>query len=277
MDTQKDITTLSFGAGVQSTTLAMMIINRDPRLVEVMGQNLPTDFIFADPGSETKSTYEHVDRVGEIAAGVGITLHKVSKGSLIDEMLSGRKFTIPAFLKNDVGELGILRRQCTRDYKIEPIHKKLRELMGVGYRRHAKAQAMVWVGISVDEIQRMKPSRYPYETKVFPLIEMNWRRSDCLNYLKTIGMQHVGKSSCIFCPYKSNREFLNMKRDEPDEWIRLVEIDRQIRQVDLTEAGVRSIPYIHRSCVPIDEAELGQNQLDLVDMFDNECEGLCGV
>lgn len=274
---QNDITTLSFGAGVQSTTLAMLIINRDDRLVSVMGDDLPTDFIFADPGSESAATYEHADRVAALAEAAGIGFHKVSKGSLIEEILSGRKFTIPAFTVDDANEQGILRRQCTRDYKIEPIHKKIRELMNIGWRRHAKASARVWVGISVDEIQRMKPSRYHYETKVFPLIEMNWRRSDCLNYLREIGMSDVGKSSCIFCPYKSNREFLRMQTEEPEEWARVVEIDRQIRLVDLTEAGVKSTPYIHRSCVPIDEAELGQNQLDLVDMFDNECEGLCGV
>ena len=44
-------------------------------------------------------------------------------------------------------------------------------------------------------------------------------------------------------------------------------------------AGVdRSIPWLHRSCVPLEEVDLS-TEMDAgqLDMFGNECEGLCGV
>ena len=42
--------------------------------------------------------------------------------------------------------------------------------------------------------------------------------------------------------------------------------------------GIRGEVFLHRSCVPLDQADLStaadQGQLDL---WPNECEGMCGV
>ena len=34
------------------------------------------------------------------------------------------------------GKKGMIMRQCTNDYKIQPIKKKIRELCDVGYKKH---------------------------------------------------------------------------------------------------------------------------------------------
>ena len=66
-----------------------------------------------------------------------------------------------------------------------------------------------------------------------------------------------------------------MRDHDPDSWADAVWVDRNIR------TGFRKIRgevYLHRSAVPLDEADLttdaDRGQLDL---WPNECEGLCGV
>jgi len=169
---QKDVTVLSFGAGVQSTTLAMLIINKDKRLTSVFGDNLPTDFIFADPGSESNSTYKHIEKIKGLCESVGIGFHTVRPSekyeqTLKDELLNAKFLSIPAYIKSPNKKTGMARRFCTKKYKVEPVQTKARRLMGVGFYKEAKKVATVWIGISLDEIQRMKTSTKKWEQKSF--------------------------------------------------------------------------------------------------------------
>lgn len=63
-----------------------------------------------------------------------------------------------------------------------------------------------------------------------------------------------------------------MKLKQPAEWQQAVTLDHQIR--NSSRMGVRQPIYLHRSCKPLDEVDLGENQLEL---FDCECSGVCGV
>lgn len=83
------------------------------------------------------------------------------------------------------------------------------------------------------------------------------------------------KSACIGCPYHGDAHWRQMRAEDPDAWADAVAIDRLIR------TGFRNLRgevYLHRSCVPLDEADLDtpedRGQLDL---FGNECEGMCGL
>ncbi len=66
-----------------------------------------------------------------------------------------------------------------------------------------------------------------------------------------------------------------MRDDDPEAWADAVEVDRALRT---GVRGIRGEVYLHRSCVPLDEANLStladHGQLDL---WPNECEGMCGV
>jgi len=111
-------------------------------------------------------------------------------------------------------------------------------------------------------------------TKKFPLIEMEWSRLDCLKYLKSIGMEDVGKSACVFCPYASNEQFLELKQNDPEGWELAVYIDEQIRTMG---KGKDREFYIHSSCVPLKDVDFENKQKELFDAFDNECDGMCGL
>lgn len=58
-------------------------------------------------------------------------------------------------------------------------------------------------------------------------------------------------------------------------WADAIEVDQALRN---GISGIRDEVFLHRSCVPLDEADLStasdRGQLDL---WPNECEGMCGV
>lgn len=66
--------------------------------------------------------------------------------------------------------VGMIRRQCTTMSKIEPIRLKVRELAGLT-RKRCPTYPVVhqWLGISMDEAVRIKPSRAAWQLNRFPL------------------------------------------------------------------------------------------------------------
>jgi hypothetical protein len=198
---------------------------------------------------------------------------------MINSIKNNTKFpTAPFFTQNVItGKKGMLRRQCTSDYKIQPIKKKLRELCNIGYKKHFPKDKYIeqWIGISTDEIQRMKPSRDPYILNRHPLIELKMSRQDCINYLNKNKIPSPEKSACIICPYHNDAYWHFMKTERLSEFKEAVELDKKIR------TGAKNIKdnlYLHKSCKPLDEVEFDKKENDKqLDMFNNECEGMCGV
>ena len=266
------MTVISLGAGVQSSAMAIMAAKGDLPPVDCA--------IFADTGYEPKMVYAYLDLLKKI---LPFPIHLVAKGNIKTDMLNsienGTRFpTAPFFTKNvDTGKKGMLRRQCTNDYKIQPIRQKIRKLCNVAKGKHFPKDKYVeqWIGISTDEAQRMKPARDKYIYNRHPLIEANLSRQDCLDYLKKNDIPLPEKSACIVCPYHNDAYWHFMKTERPSEFADAVEFDKKIRQ------GSRSIKdevFLHRKCIPLDEVEFNKKETDKqLDMFNNECEGMCGV
>ena len=173
---------------------------------------------------------------------------------------------------------GISRRQCTRENKIAPIEKKLRTLLGYEPKKRIPAgSAEVWIGISMDEVIRMKPARPAWQVNRWPLIEKRMSRRDCLHWLERNGYPGPPKSSCIGCPFHSNSMWRAMRDMDPVAWDDAVHVDHAIRTGG-TLRGMRAGQFMHRDCMPLDQVDLStledRGQLNL---FLNECEGLCGV
>ncbi|NSY99622.1 hypothetical protein G6M70_16615 [Agrobacterium tumefaciens] len=292
---------LSLGAGVQSTTMALMAAHGE------IGP-MPDCAIFADTGWEPKAVYEHLDWLmsGNV---LPFPVHIVSAGNIRDELIGageGKRWaSIPAFAKavtpagavvpvydeDENGELieigsrstaretvsiGMIRRQCTTDFKIVPIRRKVRELAGLTRKRsphHPVVEA--WIGISTDEIIRAKPSFEAWQIKRFPLIEKRMSRCDCLAWLHRHGYPEPPKSACIGCPFHDNARWRAMRDFDEEAWDDAILVDRALRT---GLRGIRGEVYLHRSCVPLDKADLStladHGQLDL---WPNECEGMCGV
>lgn len=166
--------------------------------------------------------------------------------------------------------VGMIRRQCTTDFKIVPIRRKVRELAGLTRKRSPPyPETEARIGISTDDIMRAKPSFEAWQTKRFPLIEKRMSRQDCLAWLRRHDYPIPAKSACIGCPFHDNRRRRQMREGDRHSWEDAVEVDRALRH---GLRGIRGEVFLHRSCVPLDVADLSiaadHGQLDL---WPNEC------
>jgi hypothetical protein len=180
------------------------------------------------------------------------------------------------------------RRQCTNEYKIQPVQKFYRrKVLGLKKWQRAPREAVIeqWMGISFDEVMRAKPSREKWITNVFPFLSWgcdyldgkNWRRYQIIKWLEDNYPDiKVPRSACIGCPFHSNEEWRKIK-ESPDEWADAVAFDEAIRTDKRTDKIV-SLQFLHRSGNPLSEVDLrsdedkGQGSL-----WNNECEGHCGL
>lgn len=55
-----------------------------------------------------------------------------------------------------------------------------------------------YFGITIDEIQRAKPSEVKWVTSHFPFLDLGMRRVDCATFLREHGFPIPGKSACVF-------------------------------------------------------------------------------
>ncbi len=254
---------ISLGAGVQSTTLALMAARGD--------LPMPDCAIFADTGWEPKAVYTHLDW---LETQLPFPVHRVERGNIRDDLLrcaEGHWADVPAFVKNPDGSVGLINRQCTKQYKIRPIRQKVRQLLGIERKKSPDYPiAEQWIGISTDESIRMKPSMEAWQINVFKLIEKQMSRRACLSWLEERQYPRPPKSSCVGCPFHDNSQWLALT---PDEFAEAVQIDYAIRN-----SRSKGQLFLHRQCVPLDQVDFStaedRGQLNL---FLNECEGMCGV
>lgn len=307
---------ISLGAGVQSSTMALMAAAGEIT-------PMPMAAIFADTQAEPASVYKWLDWLEK---QLPFPVHRVTKGSLEQEgliMRRSRKGTlysktdIPFFTLTDGWERGKIKgRACTADYKIRPILAQARKIVGqtqmkewrakhkaelktlTAWNRLTKKQKKLtrypveaWlecqsdplvlqmIGISLDEIGRAKESRDPWARTTFPLLKKRMRRGDCLRWMSDRGFPEPPRSACVFCPFHNNAEWRRLQVDEPQEFDRAVKFERAVQLAKSNSEKFASVPYLHRSCKPLDtidfrsDVERGQKLLD----WQDECEGMCGV
>jgi hypothetical protein len=164
----------------------------------------------------------------------------------------------------------MVRRQCTSEYKIQVVKQKVRELMGIEKGKRMKPCEM-WLGITMDEASRMKESQMYNITYKYPLIDLRLRRSDCISFFKKNDYPIPMKSSCIFCPYHSDKFWKDLKSEGNGVWDLAVEVDEAIR--DASKRGLNDKLFLHRTCLPLDQVQFADQQ----DLWDEECEGYCGL
>ena len=119
-------TILSLGAGVQSTTLALMAAKGEVT-------PMPDCAIFADTMAEPLAVYEHLDW---LETQLPYPVYRVcwdnletKAGEVGSRKKDGKRYIrgyIPAFM-----ESGLLSRTCTGNFKIFPVKRKVKELFGI--------------------------------------------------------------------------------------------------------------------------------------------------
>ncbi len=238
---------ISLGAGVQSTTMALMAANEE--------LPMPDCAIFADTQWEPASVYKHLDWLESV---LPFPVHRVSAGDIRDSIATGSYDPIPWHVAAGMG-----RRQCTKQFKLYPIRKAVRVMLG-GLTPRGGCE--MWVGISRDEAHRMKPATVAYIENRWPLIEAGLSRADCVAKLERWGIA-APRSACCGCPFLSDADWRERRRQP--EWAETVALSHR-----LAATG----QYMHRSLRPLDQIDLRSwADRGQPDLFGEECEGLCGV
>ena len=185
-----DLIFLSMGWGEQSFTLGAMV---------ALGDLPPIDLaIHADTGHEAQGTYEHARKYTPWLGERGLRVVTVGepRTELVMQEWSG-SVQIPAFTRERrTGSRGQLLRQCTRNWKLNPIRRHVRTLLPGGRPRPESVHC--WQGISLDELERMRDSDVRYIKNVYPLVELRMTRLDCRQYLLEHGLDVPVKSACVY-------------------------------------------------------------------------------
>ena len=273
---------ISLGAGVQSTTMALMAAHGE------IGP-MPSAAIFADTGAEPKAVYDHLSWLMSPNV-LPFPVHIVSAGNIAEDLkrgftttgsqgrFAGAPFFIKRMKQNGASyELSMGRRQCTRHYKVDVLMQAQRKLLGYAPRKRIPPGSIeVWIGISLDEAIRARPARAEWQINRHPLLELRITRRACLDWLAAHGYPIPGKSACTFCPFRDDASWRRMKEDDPASFQQAVEVDELVRKGGHMRKW-RNELFVHRSLTPLVEVDFSDPHADQTDLFGNDCEGMCGV
>lgn len=263
---------ISLGVGVQSSALYYM---------SSMGEIDRCDYaIFADTGGEKTKTLEYFQFLLDWQKkNNGIPLLKAGYVNLKKDLLnqtnsSNNRFAaIPAFTKYE-GKAGMLRRQCTNEYKIAQVTKEFRMALELPGRKRLP-QTEIWQGITLDEVHRMSIPQDKWKIHLYPFCgykvysdgkceridTVSMTRNDILNWFGKNGLPIPEKSSCVFCPFQSDQNWLRLKQTTPADFEEACKVDEQIR--DSSMKGIKSKIYLHDSLKPLREVNFNENQGNL--------------
>lgn len=247
----------------------------------------PDYAVFADTGWEPESVYQTLARLEQ---EVSFPIIRTSNGrSLREDVINGVNaqgqpwMTLPVFLREKDGkEAGINWRQCTKNYKIDPIRRAVQEQLGVRAREVLPYDVSVemWLGITMDEMMRMKPSRNWWIKHRFPLIDdLPMTRDDCKEWVaENYPDWELSRSACIGCPFRNSSSWLDVMKNEPDLFQEAVEIDESLRNGKHNAGQMfRKEAFLHHRRIPLALAVAHDQTQDNVNGFNNECEGHCGL
>ena len=219
-------TFLSFGAGVQTTTMLILVGKGE----------IETDaVIFADTGAEHPETYEYIEKYDKpLCEKIGIPFMTVRMHRKITNVDTGQQE-----YADSLREVIIRRRRvpsvnmrwCTEYAKITPIKLALRGMQKEG---SFVKPATALIGISIDEKHRAfnpdgswkQPHHSEYKN-AYPLIEKGISRDDCHRIIKDYGWPDPVKSGCYFCPFQGPREWVSLYHNHPDLFWDAVALEEQ--------------------------------------------------
>ena len=264
---------ISLGAGVQSSAMSLMA---------AVGEITPMPHcaVFADTGSEPPAVYKWLDW---LEAQLPFKVHRVMKVNLASMALKVRKaksgnfytqYGIPAFILNQEGKVGIAQRQCTEKSKLDAIYQQYNKIRS----RRLKQRVIQWVGISYDEWMRMKPARRTWVQNRYPLVDGKITRKHCLEWMKSRKFPEPPRSACIFCPYHNDDEWRRLKDEDPESFTKAAEWEKLYQHSMSQTTLMRGVPFLHRSLTPLAEIDFSKPESEQqINLFQNECEGMCGV
>ena len=245
----------SFGGGTQSVAIAVLVA--EGRLPK------PERVVIADTGREASETWEYTrEHVDPLLRTVGLEVETASHDLATVDLYSTKgKLLLPVF----TGDGGALTGFCSNEWKKRVIGRWCRA-QGYGPKKPLR----MWIGISVDEIQRAKPSGVGWMEYHWPLLfDLPTRRDECVAIVEGAGLPTPPRSSCWMCPYRSSAEWRHLRDSYPDDFEKAKKLEADIQEKD-RDGRI----YLTRTGVDLADAPLDSKQGELFDQCDS---GFCFV
>lgn len=217
------LTALSYGGGVQ--TVALAILAAEGKVVR------PDVVLFADTGGEREATYEYNRQMAVWLTARGLEFAVCAAPESLSDALAAHKAVIPFY----GSEGGMLPRVCTERWKIRVLRRALRE--------RGATSADMMLGISRDEVHRVKDAFVKWCRNVFPLIDLGLTRRDCERVIERAGLPMPPKSACVYCPHRSAAGWKMLARDDPEGFAKAVEVERTFPDLYL-HASRKPLPLV---------------------------------
>jgi hypothetical protein len=201
---------IAFSGGVESTTMCILY-----------GKGAKA--IWCDTGAEHEEMYARMDivesKLKELHNGdfelIKLTPEIKHKGKLykgLENLVLAYKF-MPSGMK----------RYCTREFKIKPIDKFLKEA----------GECSLLIGFNSDETDRVgNLEAMPNIKYQYPLVEDGHDRGDCEAILNLHGLHpnfpiYMSRGGCRMCFYKSEKEYKAMYFLNKKEFMEVLKFEKQ--------------------------------------------------
>lgn len=262
------INILSFGGGVNTVALLLYCINNSNNNNN-NGNDLKLDsVIFADTGGEFPDTYEYIARyIMPLCENNNIPFITVKKQPTLYDYCYERKILPSRRL-----------RWCTEKWKIKPIHKAIYER---AKSNNTKSVNML-LGIAYDEIERINDNRIRKYNKTlqinvcYPLVDLKWKREDCINYITKCGYPIPVKSGCYFCPFTNSRGWIRLKNNYPTLFEKALALENNCARKDFTltysKKGLSEV--LAQTSI---DTFLVDNDVEEEEEENNDCGGFCFI
>lgn len=210
---------LSYGAGVNSTAILVLALQGKIEM--------PDWIIFSDTGAEWPETYRYMNHLESKEKRIRITY--ITGGN--------KKKTLIDFCREKGIIPSALNRWCSDEWKIIPVERLSRAIGQESGEDH-----IMWIGIDAGESHRAGRRKRGGKKVEYPLIELGIDRSGCRKLIKEYGLGVPVKSGCYICPYQSIKDWIRLKRDYPELWKIVLELEKPTRERGWTyRSGYSSI------------------------------------
>lgn len=213
----------SFGGGTQTNAMCILIAKG---LLP-----LPDRIIFADTGGEMAEVWDYMDAytkplLKQLGREIEIAPHSLAR---VDLYGKNGDLLIPAYTR-----VGKLPTFCSKEWKTLVIRRYL------GGAEANPDGVIMWLGMSTNEIERMKPADVKWIEHHWPLCDMptkaqygiRMNRIACEKLIENYGWHPSPRSACVWCPHLDNPQWQRMKQYAPQDFKRAIQIENLIYTQD---------------------------------------------
>jgi len=194
---------LSFGGGVNSVAMHLLLINRGWEF----------ESVFVDHGTDWPETYEYLE--------------------MFNCWLQERDFEPVTILKPDVEGFdnlydfcdlksiipSMMFRWCTDKFKVSVLSN------------YYKKPCFNNLGIDFGESHRAKLNHKRGIENRFPLIEFRLDRVGCCLFIEDRGLPVPMKSGCFICPYQKNYQWKELRTIHPDLFCKAEQLENKVNSI----------------------------------------------